>query len=103
MPRLEQFDQTHDPEFELEYMTFPLSGIHPDEEAQDRTNHRYVIPLRLLPEELRKPGAVESEYTPYQLDDLTIPSWLDFATRLAKEKELQIRFKEFMYLGGKES
>jgi len=103
MPRLEEFDQAHNPDFELEYMTFPLSGIHPNEETLDITDHQYVIPLRLLPEELRQPGGVESEYTPYELDDLTIPSWLNFATRLAKEKELQIRFKEFMYMGGKQS
>ncbi|KAG2141513.1 hypothetical protein BD769DRAFT_1650743 [Suillus cothurnatus] len=102
MPRLAEFDQTHDPEFELEYTTFPLSSLHPDEEAQNITNHRYVIPLRLLPEELRQPGAVESEYTPYQLNDLTIPSWLDLATRLTKDKELRSRFKEFMYMGGAE-
>jgi len=104
MPRLAEFDQTHDPEFELEYMTFPLSGIHPDEEAQDTTNHRYVIPLRLLPAELRQPGtAVKPKYTPYELDDLTIPSWLDLATRLAKEKKLQKKFKGYMYMGGEES
>ncbi|KAG1735436.1 Metallo-dependent phosphatase-like protein [Suillus lakei] len=102
MPRLAEFDQTHDPEFELEYMTFPLSSLHPDEEAQDITNHQYVIPLRLLPEELRQPGAVESEYTPYDLNDLTIPSWLDLATRLTKDEELRLRFKEFMYMGGVE-
>ncbi|KAG1735733.1 Metallo-dependent phosphatase-like protein [Suillus paluster] len=103
MPRLEEFDQTHHPEFELEYMTFPLSGLHPDEAAQDITNHQYVIPLRLLPEELRQSGTVESVYTPYELDDLTIPSWLDLATRLTKEKDLRLRFKEFMYMGGEES
>ncbi|KAG2145766.1 Metallo-dependent phosphatase-like protein [Suillus clintonianus] len=102
MPRLAEFDQTHDPEFELEYMTFPLSRLHPDEEAQDVTDHQYVIPLRLLPEELRQPGVVESEYTPYELDDLTIPSWLDFATRLTKDEGLRLRFKEFMYIGGVE-
>lgn len=102
MPRLAEFDQTHDPEFELEYMTFPLARLHPVEEAQDITNHQYVIPLRLLPEELRQPGAVESEYTPYELNDLTIPSWLDLATRLTKDKELRSRFKEFMYMGGVE-
>lgn len=102
MPRLAEFDQIHDPEFELEYMTFPLSHLHPDEEAQNITDHQYVIPLRLLPEELRLPGAVESEYTPYELNDLTIPSWLDLATRLTKNKKLQLRFKEFMYMGGVE-
>ncbi|KAG1896469.1 Metallo-dependent phosphatase-like protein [Suillus fuscotomentosus] len=102
MPRLEEFDQTHNPEFELEYMTFPLSSLHPDEETQDVTNHQYVIPLQLLPEELREPGVVESEYTPYELNDLTIPSWLDLATRLTKNKELRLRFKEFMYMGGVE-
>ncbi|KAG1805680.1 uncharacterized protein BJ212DRAFT_1486239 [Suillus subaureus] len=102
MPRLAEFDQTHDPEFELEYMTFPLSKLHPDEEAHNITNHQYVIPLQLLPEELRQPGAVESEYTPYELNDLTIPSWLDFATRLTKNKELRSRFKKFMYMGGVE-
>lgn len=102
MPRLAEFDQTHDPEFELEYMTFPLSRLHPDEEAQNITNHQYVIPLQLLPEELRQPGAMESEYTPYELNDLTIPSWLDLATRLTKDKELRSRFKKFMYMGGVE-
>jgi endopolyphosphatase len=102
MPRLAEFDQTHDPEFELEYMTFPLSRLHPNQEAQDITNHQYVIPLRLLPEELRQPGAVESVYTPYELNDLTIPSWLDLATRLTKDEELRLKFKEFMYMGGME-
>lgn len=102
MPRLAEFDQTHDPEFELEYMTFPLSHLHPNQEAQDIMNHQYVIPLRLLPEELRQPGAVESVYTPYELDDLTIPSWLDLATRLTKDEELRLKFKEFMYMGGVE-
>ncbi|KIK37842.1 hypothetical protein CY34DRAFT_15428 [Suillus luteus UH-Slu-Lm8-n1] len=102
MPRLAEFDQTHDPEFELEYMTFPLSRLHPNQEAQDITNHQYIIPLRLLPEELRQPGAVESVYTPYELDDLTIPSWLDLATRLTKDEELRLKFKEFMYMGGVE-
>lgn len=100
MPRLAEFNESHGPKFDLEYMTFPLSNLHPDEETQDNTTHQYVIPLRLLPEELRQPGAVESEYTPYELNDLTIPSWLDLATRLAKDKELRSRFKEFMYMGG---
>lgn len=102
MPRLAEFNQTHDPEFELEYMTFPLSSLHLDEEAQNITHHQYVIPLRFLPEELHQPGAVDSGYTPYELNDLTIPSWLDLATRLTKDKKLRSRFKEFMYMGSVE-
>ncbi|KAG6332302.1 hypothetical protein ID866_6786 [Astraeus odoratus] len=108
MPRLKEFDGTHEPEYELEYLTFSLSRLHPGGEkgvAGQASDPQPPIPMANLPEALRDPKVKQSKYAPYGLDDLTIPSWLDLARRIGrgKEKKLRKRFRKYMYVGGDES
>ncbi|KAG1754048.1 Metallo-dependent phosphatase-like protein [Suillus paluster] len=100
MPRLEEYDEKHEPEFKLEYLTFPISSLHPKDNSTE-----VPVPLMNLPESLREPGVKKSKFAPYELQDLTIPSWIDLACKLGKprEKKLRKRFKKYMYMGGEES
>ncbi|KAG0709642.1 hypothetical protein DFH29DRAFT_869942 [Suillus ampliporus] len=99
MPRLEDYDSRHKPKFKLEYLTFPVSSLHPKDKLTEPP-----VPLRNLPKSLRKPGVKKSKFAPYELEDLTIPSWLDLACKLGKsgETKLRKRFKKYMYMGGEE-
>lgn len=85
-------NKTHGPQFELEYVTYSLDTL--------RANGS-LVPNHLLPPELRM-GSVEtandSHYAPFGLDDLTIPTWIKFARRMANKKKLWDRFKEAMFL-----
>jgi endopolyphosphatase len=98
MPHVGEYDETHDPEFELEYLTYQLSSLHPMDNVTEPP-----VPLTHLPSSLRKPGVTESKFAPYELPDLTIPSWLDLACKLGKPQEEKLReqFKLFMYMEGK--
>jgi len=93
--QLEEYDEKDGPKFKLEYLTFPISSLHLTEGP---------VPLRNLPKSLREAGVTESELAPYELRDLTIPSWLDLACELGKprEKKLRKRFKKYMYMGGED-
>ncbi|PPQ98547.1 hypothetical protein CVT24_004038 [Panaeolus cyanescens] len=104
---LEQANKTHGPGFELEYLTYPLESLHPgtsssgvgSEEADDFV---YPIPVRHLPESLRRPGIGDSYYAPYGMEDLTIGSYMGLAKNVAKRRKLQRLFRQYMFQGGEE-
>ncbi|KAJ3985885.1 endopolyphosphatase [Lentinula detonsa] len=102
IPHLKDADKSDPPHYKLEYTTFPASVILP-EEGQNETKIWYPIPLRNLPKSVRD-GKMKKKYFPYSMQDLTIGSWLDLARRLGdiKEKKLRKRFRQYMYLGGRE-
>ncbi|KAF8812426.1 hypothetical protein BYT27DRAFT_6418082 [Phlegmacium glaucopus] len=99
LPSLEQANKTHPPQFELEYMTYALDSLHPDPERDSEESFTYPVPVKLLPESLRKGGVKKSKYTPYKMKDLTIPSWIRLARRLAdgKHKKLRKKFRQYMF------
>ncbi|KZT12740.1 uncharacterized protein LAESUDRAFT_13671 [Laetiporus sulphureus 93-53] len=102
--KLEAGDKKHAPKYKLEYLTYPVSVLHPPRVA-DTGTFLYPIPLRHLPKSLRNATITKSKYAPYSLADLTIPSWTDLARRLGDvtEKKLRKRFRRFMYMGGEEA
>jgi endopolyphosphatase len=100
MPGLSSANATHPPKYELEYVTYPLSSFHPP------TNE--PVPQHLLPSSLRnltEAPSSGSNMAPFGMDDLTIPSWLKLARKLAETKEngkpkkKWKLFKKFMYMG----
>ena len=103
MPQLGKANKKTPPQFELEYMTYPLELLHPAG-AGPEGEFVYPVPLPLLPESLRTPGLEKSKYAPYQMRDLTIPSWIRLGQRIADEKrtKLRKRFRKYMFLGGDE-
>jgi len=102
IPNLEQANKTHPPQFELEYLTYPLDSLHPDPKRGSEAQFTYPVPVKLLPESLRKPGLKKSVYTPYKMKDLTIPSWIRLGRRLAdvKHSKLRKKFRKYMFAGG---
>src|SRR5882757_9325886 len=102
IPNLTVANETHPPEFELEYLTFDLTALHP---SDNRTNFHYLVPLRNLPRSLHNSSITKSTYAPYRMNDLTITSWVKLAHKLTKpkQKKLRKRFKNFMFMGGKEA
>jgi endopolyphosphatase len=80
----------------LEYTTYTAELLTAAEDGE-----RYPIPRKQLPKSLRNGTVNESKYAPYGMEDLTIPSWYELAKRLGQEKsekELQKRFRKYMYL-----
>ncbi|KAG9050539.1 Endopolyphosphatase [Tulasnella sp. UAMH 9824] len=73
LPDIETSSKSHPPRFEVEYMTYPLASLVPPTD--------YPVPQRLLPDSLKNmsevPKHMSSEYTPYELKDLTISSWIN--------------------------
>ena len=106
MPQLGKANKKTPPQFELEYMTYPLELLHPAGAGPEASASEFVypVPLPLLPESLRTPGLEKSKYAPYQMRDLTIPSWIRLGQRIADEKrrKLRKRFRKYMFLGGDE-
>jgi endopolyphosphatase len=93
------------PEFKLEYLTYPVSRLHLNEDKDDDDDggaFAYPVPPRNLPKSLRTAAAenrTKSRYAPYGLADLTVGSWLGLADELGgsgngKEKRA---FRRFMY------
>lgn len=85
MPKLGEYGKESDPEFELEYVTFPLTeGDAP----------RAVL-IR---------GRGQDDIASYGMEDLTIGSWVGLANRLGRGREKALRkvFREHMYMGGTE-
>ncbi|KAF8076398.1 endopolyphosphatase, partial [Lyophyllum atratum] len=78
MPDLEDANKTHRPRFRLEYLTFAPKMLHPPPFGKGH-RFQYPIPLRHLPKSLRDSGVTESKYAPYEMEDLTIPSWIELA------------------------
>ncbi|KAG9123357.1 hypothetical protein FRC07_015054 [Ceratobasidium sp. 392] len=85
-------NESHAPGYELEYVTYSLDALR---------GNASLVPKHLLPPELRA-GSIESttksRYAPFELHDLTIPSWIKFARRMGKKKKLWRRFEEAMFL-----
>jgi len=79
-------------------MTYSVDALFPSDGATG------PLPLRLLPGELQTPGLDGSKFAPYEMADLTIPSWLQLAARLGdgKHRKLRNRFRKYMFLGGQE-
>jgi endopolyphosphatase len=97
LPKLEEATKKHKPKFELEYVTFAPNQLHSGEQEP--------IPLRHLPKSLREPGVVQSKFAPYEMEDLTIPSWIKLAKAIGtgKSKRLRKKFFSYMYMGGPEN
>ncbi|PIL37181.1 hypothetical protein GSI_00873 [Ganoderma sinense ZZ0214-1] len=114
LPDLDEADEKHRPKFKLEYLTFQTSALHPPppageaSAAEDETEvaaagkSNWPIPKRHLPRSLQNSTMTKTKkFAPYELADLTIPSWTELGTRLGRNKgKLRQRFKEFMSMGG---
>ncbi|KAI6035383.1 hypothetical protein F5J12DRAFT_902200 [Pisolithus orientalis] len=101
MPKVEKYDARDTPEYELEYLTFSLLRLHTGGVAGRTSNTQPLIPLESLPEELRDAEVKKSKYAPYEMEDLTIPSWVELARKIGKEGgKLRKRFRKYMYVGG---
>nr|VWO95495.1 RFX-type winged-helix domain-containing protein [Ganoderma boninense] len=114
LPDLDEADEKHRPKFKLEYLTFQTSALHPApaageaSAAEDETGvaasgkSNWPIPKRHLPRSLQNSTMTKTKkFAPYELGDLTIPSWTELGTRLGRNKgKLRQRFKEFMSMGG---
>lgn len=100
MPNLDEANKTNKPRFELEYVTFPVEKLAPQELREDE----YPIPLRHLPEALKQAAAEggKSKFAPYKMGDLTVGSWVGLARKMADERseKLRRRFKKYMFGGG---
>ncbi|KAJ7904527.1 hypothetical protein B0H14DRAFT_3103327 [Mycena olivaceomarginata] len=85
IPHLERANKTHTPSFKLEYVTYGadlLAG--PD--------GFYPVPPRNLPSHLK------NKQTPYELEDMTVGSWVALARRMSNSKKLKSLFKTYMYM-----
>jgi len=104
MPGLKGANETHEPKYKLEYMTFVPSLLHPPRTADGTDGFQYPIPLKRLPGSLRDSGVTDSKYAPYSMADLTIPSWVGLAQKLGDESNVKLRkrFRKYMYMGGEE-
>lgn len=93
--------------YELEYMTYSLSALHPGRappsgDVDGEIEFRYPVPVGELPRSLRAGNVSKSRYAPYGMADLTIPSWTALAGRLGKRnkgEKLRRRFRWYMYMG----
>ena len=93
MSHLERGNETTEPSFSLEYLTFRLSVIRGSNSSD------MPIPIGQLPRSVWNSTTKESRYTPYEMEDLTIRSWVELGRRIGKNKnkKLRKRFKEIMY------
>lgn len=100
MPSMGDADADRIPVWELEYLTYPLDALHPT--VQDKAGWKYPVPPTLLPTELQDPANLTAgkHYAPYEMQDLTIHSWLELARQMGRKKKLWKLFKKFMYFGG---
>lgn len=92
IPDLDESSKKDHPHFKLEYTTLPGELL------------QSLLPHKQLPKSLLKGKKNSSKYLPYEMEDLTIGSWVELARRLGdmKEKKLRKRFRKYMYLGGTE-
>jgi endopolyphosphatase len=103
IPDLMGANETHKPHFKLEYLTLPADRLHPHASNGESQDFIYPIPLRHLPRMLRNSSVVKStKYTPYDMEDLTIGSWIGLAQRLGDEEHrtLRKRYRQYMYMRG---
>jgi len=57
---------------------YSLGALHPGD-VEGTEEFQYPIPLERLPKSLQEGNATSSKYAPYEMDDLTIPSWMGLA------------------------
>ncbi|KIK68138.1 hypothetical protein GYMLUDRAFT_81588 [Collybiopsis luxurians FD-317 M1] len=96
IPSLSDADKTDHPRFKLEYTTLPFSALFP-REGQNETEFRYPIPLKNLPKSLRN-GEIKNKYFAFNMEDLTVGSWMELARRLGDRKETRLRKKFGKYM-----
>ncbi|EGO01896.1 hypothetical protein SERLA73DRAFT_49578, partial [Serpula lacrymans var. lacrymans S7.3] len=103
IPNLLEFDEKHEAEYRLEYLTFPISRLDAPR-SEEGAGAPPAVPMRNLPRSLREGDVRRSKYTPYEMEDLSIGSWVELGRRLGegKEEKLRRRFKKYMYMGGEE-
>jgi endopolyphosphatase len=110
LPDLAESTKKNPPRYRMEYLTFDIDALRPPEtqgpEQLDggSTVKKHVhwvppVPKHLLPKSLREGNRTKSKFAPYQMEDLTIPSWIEFARNLGKSKQLWKQFIGFMYMG----
>lgn len=102
IPHLEKAGKKHSPEVKLSYVTYSRSMLRP-EEGFEKDWH-YPVPMKQLPRALREgnwTGHEGQKFLPYELEDLTVGSWLSLGRRLADrtEKKLRKQYRKFMYHG----
>ncbi len=99
MPGITAANETHPPKFKLEYLTYPLSALHPKKSGDEKEFH-YPVPKRHLPRSLREKGKTKSKYAPYEMEDLTIRSWVVLGRRLASagHGKVRRRFRKYMFV-----
>ncbi|KAF8655288.1 hypothetical protein AX16_003187 [Volvariella volvacea WC 439] len=106
LPDLDKADEQEKPHFRLEYMTFRPESLHPSEDGSsaEEDEFHYPIPLVHLPRSLRNGSVTASKFAPYELEDLTIGSWVNLARKIGDrgEKKLRKSYRKYMYLGGEE-
>jgi len=101
----------------LEYLTYPPSLLLPPTHNSSSSTTPSPppfdppVPLHLLPPSLLVPQPDSSSsattpnevlaefFAPYRMVDLTIPSYIDLARKLAEEKKLWKRFLEAFFVG----
>lgn len=98
MPDIAEANKTHPPHFKLEYLTYPVSALHPKGSGDE--SFQYPVPVRHLPRSLRDGRKSKSKYAPYEMKDLTIGSWVRLGRRLGGEGHGKLRrqFKKNMFV-----
>jgi endopolyphosphatase len=101
LPDLAESTHKKPPKFKLEYVTHPVEALRPPNTTDANVTRKWIppVPKHLLPKSLRQENLTHSKFAPYQLDDLTIPSWIQLARRLGKSKKMWKKFLGFMYMG----
>lgn len=100
LPSIKDADKSHPPHFELEYVTYSVANMHPRKGLE--VDFQYPIPLKQLPAPLRNASTSRTKYAPYEMDDLTIGSWIRLAHQLGDSSHLKVRkrFRKYMFGGG---
>jgi endopolyphosphatase len=109
LPDLGESKKKSPPRYRMEYMTFDIDAIRPPnhnetsvpdgEMLRKRVHWVPPVPKHLLPKSLRDGNRTRSKFAPYKMNDLTIPSWIEFARELGGSKRLWKQFIGFMYMG----
>jgi endopolyphosphatase len=112
LPDLGESKRKSPPRYRMEYLTFDIDALRPPnqtdtsvpgqldgEMVKKRVHWVPPVPKHLLPKSLRDGNRTKSKFTPYRMDDLTIPSWIEFARELGGSRRLWKQFIGFMYMG----
>ncbi|CAG8676594.1 686_t:CDS:1 [Acaulospora colombiana] len=101
LPDVAEATEKKPPKFKLEYVTHAVEALRPPNTTDANVTRKWIppVPKHLLPKSLRQENRTKSKFAPYTMDDLTIPSWIELATRLGKSKKMWQKFLGFMYMG----